>query len=55
MIKLTEETRNKLDKESKTLLRNSEFYNPSFYKRFNPNVRNLNLSDDELQTNPTKL
>lgn len=48
MIKLDEQTKNKLNQESKNLLRNSKFYDPSFYKRFNPKVRNLNLSDDEL-------
>ncbi|WP_304125524.1 glycosyltransferase [Methanosphaera cuniculi] len=48
MNMLKEEIKDKNTHDIKTLLQNSKFFDPEFYKRLNPNLKNKNLSDDEL-------
>lgn len=48
MTMLKEEIKENTIEDNKNLIRNSKFFNPKFYKRFNPNLKNKNLSDEEL-------
>lgn len=45
---LKEEKKKNIPQDIKSLIQNSKFYDPKFYKRLNPNLKNKELTDEEL-------